>query len=57
LNVVLEYGTRLALARLAKHHGMTQAAILERLILEAQGRELAGMSAEESSSYYDSVTA
>lgn len=57
LNVVIDHDARLALARLAKRHGMTHAALLERLIREAQGRELAGMSADETSAYYDAVTA
>jgi hypothetical protein len=56
LNLILDYRAKLALARLARCYGVTQTKLLERLIFEAQDRELAGMTAEESSAYYDSVT-
>jgi hypothetical protein len=57
LNLVIDHRAKLALARLAKRYGLMQTECLERLLLEAQTRELATMDAEESSAYYDSVTA
>jgi dephospho-CoA kinase len=57
LNLVIDHRAKLALARLAKRYGLTQTECLERLLLEAQTRELATMDAAESSAYYDSVTA
>jgi hypothetical protein len=35
LNVLVDLGTRHALARLAQHHGVTQSQVLERLVVEA----------------------
>lgn len=57
LNLVIGHSAKLALTRLAKRYGVTQTELLERLILEEQTRALENMSAEESSDYYDSVTA
>jgi len=57
LNLLIEHRAKLALARLAKSYGVTQTELLERLILEAQTRELDCMSAEDATAYYDSVTA
>ena len=55
LNLVIEDRAKLALARLAKRYGVTQTECLERLILEAQQREVEWMSAEEQAAYYDAV--
>lgn len=57
LNLLVDFHAKLALARLAKRYGVTQTACLERLIREAQTRELATMDGEEQTAYYDSVTA
>jgi hypothetical protein len=57
LNLILDQRAKLALARLARHHGLTQTALLEKLLSEAQNQALAGMTAEEASAYYDAVTA
>ena len=57
LNLLLDHHAKLALSRLANRYGITKTECLERLILEAQNKELAGMTAEESSAYYDAVTA
>jgi hypothetical protein len=57
LNLVIEHSAKLALNRLANRYGVTQTELLERLILDEQKRTLETMSAEESSAYYDSVTA
>lgn len=57
LNLLIEHRAKLALARLANRYGVTQTELLERMILEAQTRELDGMSAEDTTAYYDSVTA
>lgn len=57
LNLLLDLHAKLALARLARRYGVTQTACLERLVSEAQARELETMSAEEQTAYYDSVTA
>lgn len=56
LNLVIEDRAKLALARLAKRYGVTQTECLEKLILEAQQREVERMSAEEQAAYYDAVT-
>jgi hypothetical protein len=57
LNMLLDHRTKLALKRLAIRYGVTQAALLERLILEEQTQILQTMTSEEASKYYDSVTA
>jgi hypothetical protein len=56
LNLILDQHVKLALARLAHHQGLTQTALLEKLLIEAQNQALAGMTAEEASAYYDAVT-
>ena len=56
LNLLIDHRAKLALARLAKRYGVTQTECLERVILEAQQREVEWMSAEEQTAYYDAVT-
>lgn len=47
LNTWLSTSAALALERLARHHGLTQRAMLERLLLEAQYDATAGMTDDD----------
>lgn len=51
LQAVISLHAKRALERLARHHGSTQAATLERLILEEQQRVTAGMDADQHRAY------
>lgn len=57
LSIVISDHAMLALKRLAKRAGITQAAILERVLLEEQRRVTAEMTDAEAMAYHDSVTA
>jgi prolyl-tRNA editing enzyme YbaK/EbsC (Cys-tRNA(Pro) deacylase) len=57
LSIVISDDARLALKRLAKHSGCTQAAMLERVLLEEQRRVTAEMMGPEFVNFHDSVTA
>lgn len=52
LNIVCDQRAALALRRLAAHKGMTQAAMLERLILDADARATVKMSAATWDAYH-----
>ena len=52
LNVIIDQRATLALRRLAAHKGMTQAAMLERLILDADARATTSMGADEWAEYH-----
>ncbi len=52
LNVILGLDAKLALERMAKHYGVTNKNVLERLLLEAQSRLLEDMEDEQQTRYY-----
>lgn len=51
LQLVVSLQAKRALERLARHHGVTLAALLERLALEEQGRITAGMDGDQYRAY------
>ena len=53
LNVILGLDAKLALERMAKHDGVTNKRLLERVLLEAQSRLLEDMDGEQQTRYYD----
>lgn len=53
LNVILDLQAKLALERMAKHYGVTNKNVLERLLLEAQSQLIAQMDGQQQSNYYD----
>jgi hypothetical protein len=55
LNMVVGVSTKRQLERLARHHGVTQRALLERLLADAEGAVVAGL--KDHARYYDGVTA
>lgn len=56
LNVILGLDAKLALERMAKHDGITNKSLLERVLLEAQSRLLEAMDGEQQTRYYDVKT-
>ena len=56
LNVILGLDAKLALERMAKHDGVTNKSLLERVLLEAQSRLLEDMDGEQQTRYYDAKT-
>ena len=56
LNVILGLDAKLALERMAKHDGVTNKSLLERVLLEAQSRLLEKMDGEQQTRYYDVKT-
>ena len=56
LNVILGLDAKLALERMAKHDGVTNKRLLERVLLEAQSRLLEDMDGEQQTRYYDVKT-
>ena len=56
LNVILGLDAKLALERMAKHGGVTNKSLLERVLLEAQSRLLEDMDGEQQTRYYDVKT-
>ena len=56
LNVILGLDAKLALERMAKHAGVTNKSLLERVLLEAQSRLLEAMDGEQQTHYYDAKT-
>ena len=56
LNVILGLDAKLALERMAKHDGVTNKRLLERILLEAQSRLLEDMDGEQQTRYYDVKT-
>ena len=56
LNVILGLDAKLALVRMAKHDGVTNKSLLERVLLEAQSRLLEAMDGEQQTRYYDAKT-
>ena len=56
LNILVSDKAMLALKRLTKHYGTTQADMLEQVLLEEQRRVIAGMSGPEVEAYHDAVT-
>jgi hypothetical protein len=56
LSTIIDHRAALALKRLALHYGVTQAQILERLLMEEQGRVLDALDSDKQNAYYDSVT-
>ncbi len=58
LQAVVSLHAKRALERLARHHGITQAATLERLILDEQRRVTSDMDADQHKKYVgEAVTA
>lgn len=53
LNVILGLDAKLALERMAKHEGVTNKSLLERVLLETQSRMLEAMDGEQQTRYYD----
>lgn len=51
LNVILELDAKLALERMAKHHGVTNKELLGRVLLDAQSQLLANMNDEQQHRY------
>ena len=56
LNLLLPPRVKLALKGLRQHYLVTQAELLDRLLAEAQGQVLSGMTAEEQTRFHDAVT-
>lgn len=56
LNVILGLDTKRALERMAKHYGVTNKNVLERLLLEAQSRLIEDMEDEQQTRYYGAKT-
>ena len=56
LNVILGLDAKLALERMAKHDGVTNKSLLERVLLETQSRLLEAMDGEQQTRYYDAKT-
>ena len=56
LNVILGLDAKLALERMAKHGGVTNKSLLERVLLETQSRLLEDMDGEQQTRYYDGKT-
>lgn len=56
LNVILDLDVKLALERMAKHHGVSNKTILERVLLDAQSRLLEDMEDEQQTRYYGAKT-
>jgi DNA-directed RNA polymerase specialized sigma subunit len=56
LNVILGLDAKLALERMAKHDGVTNKSLLERVLLEAESRLLEDMDGEQQTRYYDVKT-
>lgn len=56
LNVILGLDAKLALERMAKHGGVTNKSLLERVLLETQSRLLEEMDDEQQTRYYDAKT-
>ena len=56
LNVILGLDAKLALERMAKHGGVTNKSLLERVLLETQSRLLEDMDDEQQTRYYDVKT-
>ena len=56
LNVILGLDAKLALERMAKHDGVTNKSLLERVLLETQSRLLEDMDGEQQTRYYDVKT-
>ena len=53
LNVILDMHAKLALDRMAKHYGVTNKNVLERLLLEAQSQLIRQMDRQQQTNYYD----
>lgn len=56
LNVILDLAAKLALERMAKHYGVTNKSLLERVLLETQSRLVETMDGEQQTRYYDVKT-
>jgi hypothetical protein len=57
LNLVVSVSAKRQLERLARHHGVTQRAMLERLLAEAEGAAVDSLKDSASQTrYYGSVT-
>lgn len=56
LNVILDLQAKLALERMAKHHGVSNKTILERVLLKEQSRLLDDMDDEQQACYYGAKT-
>ena len=56
LNVILGLDTKRALERMAKHYGVTNKNVLERLLLDAQSRLIEDMEDEQQTRYYGAKT-
>lgn len=56
LNVILGLDAKLALERMAKHYGVTNKNVLERLLLDAQSRLIEDMEDEQQTRYYGAKT-
>jgi hypothetical protein len=52
LSAIVSAHCKAALSRLARHHGTTQRALLERLVAEAEGELVAGLPVAEHRPYY-----
>jgi Replication regulatory protein RepB len=51
LNVTISAAAKSELERLARHHGLTQRAMIERLIADGRSSALDGMTAEQAAQY------
>ena len=54
INMAVDAHTKRALERLARHHGVTQRAMLERIVAEAES--MVASSLDNPGAYYESVT-
>ena len=56
LQVIVSLDTQLALKRLCRHYALTQADLLEQVLVGAQRRVLAGMTVAAQTQFLDAVT-
>lgn len=52
LNVILDLQAKLALERMAKHYGVSNKELLERVLLETQSQLMADMDGEQQTRYF-----
>lgn len=57
INLTVSVTTKHQLERLAHHYGVTQRAMLERLLADAEGSVVDGLSGKAAREYFDRVTA
>lgn len=56
INLTVSVSAKRQLERLARHQGLTQRQVLERLLADAEGAVVDGLSAKAAREYFDGVT-